>query len=162
MAEEGYTSLTSLFEHEIAVNEEIKQNSVSMIVDNQYAKAFLFAGNCHCSIENMKTGNRFSYTIQRDKKQNNMYYVNSITESGETYCGYFYENCGGIDYRQGKKGALGKDNIRIKALIYVLEHINYLNKNIIIEHDGRCACCGSTLEDTNSFKKGLCPMCCGV
>ena len=157
----NYRSLTSLFEQEIANSEEIKEISLSAIIDNQYAKDFLFGGQCHCTIENMKTGNKFSYGIIRNQKQNNQYWVycNSDNGLGDEYCGYFYENFGGIDYRKGEKGKYDKNDQRIKVLLYVFEHIKYLPKYIIIEHDGRCACCGNPLEDSASNRIGLCPMC---
>ena len=158
MADNGYRSLTSLFEQEIVTSEDVKSTNISMIIDNQYAKDFLFGGNCHCTIENTKTGNKFSYAIIRNTKQNNQYWVHCDGE----YCGFFYENFGGIDYRKGEKGNHNKEDQCIQVLLYVLNHIKYLPKYIIIEHEGRCSCCGSVLEDSKSIMMGLCPMCAKV
>ena len=43
--------------------------SVSSAVNNEYIKDFLLGGNCHCEIENLKTGNSFTFKIQRNKNE---------------------------------------------------------------------------------------------
>lgn len=158
MDDKGYKSLTSLFEQDLSTDAKIERVSVQMILNNANAKQFLLAGNCRCTIENLRTGNRFSYSIKRDKVKKNMYYVYSGIDGGEEYCGYFYDNCG-IDYHKGTKGTCEKEDKRIEVLLYVFNRLQYVPEFIVIEHDGKCASCGTELNSADEIGKGLCPMC---
>lgn len=134
-------------------------NSVSAVVDNNSVLDFLLSGNCRCNIENLKTGNRYTYKIKRSKDLNHMYFVYVESGLGDIYAGYFYVNATLYDYRKGEKGKLDETDIRIKALLYVLNHAPNLPSNVIVEHTGRCGRCGSQLDGIENIRIGLCPLC---
>lgn len=92
--------------------------SMGGIVDNQYLKNFLLAGKCVCSIENIKTGNRFIYEINVNKSNDKMFFVQSITGMGKIYGGYILlKDDGSILYNKGPKGQISDDDMRIQALM---------------------------------------------
>lgn len=145
---------------EISELEELnEQISMPAIVENSKVRKFLLAGNCHCKIENLKSGNVFEYKIQRNKNKSNMYFVNVMSGLGDIYCGYFYVNANLIDYRKGEKGACNEDDIRIQALIWTLKNSRKLPSYVIVQHYGKCSQCGSNLIDSESLSRGLCPLC---
>lgn len=129
------------------------------IVSNEKVRKFLLAGDCHCNIENMRSGSSFEYKIQRNKNKKNMYFVNVMSGLGDIYCGYFYVNADLIDYRKGDKGAFGEDDVRVQALLWVLRHSRNLPSFVIVQHFGKCANCGSPLTDLDNLHTGLCPIC---
>ena len=133
--------------------------SVSSAVNNEYIKDFLLGGNCHCKIENLKTGNSFTFKIQRNKNKSNMYFVNVESGEGDIYCGYFYVNATLIDYRKGEKGKVDESDIRIQALLYVLKNYKHLPSYVFVQQLGKCSCCGSFLDDIDSMRSGLCAEC---
>ena len=139
--------------------EDIHIQHLSAVVDNQKVKDYLLGGNCRCNIENLKTGNRFTYKIKRSKDVKHMFFVYVESGLGDIYGGYFYVNANVFDYRLGKSGKLDKEDIRIKALLYVLNKAPYLPSNVIVEHTGHCGRCGKKLDDLDSIKCGICSLC---
>lgn len=129
------------------------------IVHKEKVRKFLLAGDCHCHIENMRSGNSFEYKIQRSKNKKNMYFVNVMSGLGDIYCGYFYVNADLIDYRKGDKGAFGEDDVRVQALLFTLRNARKLPTYVIVQHFGKCAHCGAILSDVESLHRGLCPLC---
>lgn len=134
-------------------------DNISSAVENEYVHDFLLGGNCHCIIENMKSGNKFEFKIQRNKNKSNMYFVKTMTGLGEIYCGYFYESAGLITYSKGKQGQVDISDERIQALIYTLKNSKRLPAYVMVQHLGNCAYCGRRLEDIESLRSGICPAC---
>ncbi len=134
--------------------------SMGGIVDNQYLKDFLLAGKCDCSIENIKSGNRFIYEINGNKKNENMFFVQSVTGMGKIYGGYILlKEDGSIVYNKGPKGQITDDDMRIQALMYVLKNYDRLPPYVVVQHLGRCARCRRKLTDPDSIRRGLGPEC---
>ena len=142
-----------------SIEENNENECISAIVSNEYVRKFLLAGNCHCTIENMKTGNRFTYKIKRNKEKKNMYFVYVMSGLGEIYCGYFYVNATLIDYRKGAKGNVDENDVRIQALLYTLKNSKKLPSYVIVQHFGKCARCGSPISDLDSIRRGICSGC---
>lgn len=132
--------------------------AISASVNNEYIKMFLLSGNCQCTIENIKTGNSFKYKIRQNKNKSDMFFVNVITGIGDIYAGYFYVHQNLIDYRKGEKGNLTEEDVRIQALLYVLNNYTHLPPYVLVEHTGYCACCGKILN-ADEQKSGLCEVC---
>ena len=83
--------------------EDIPVQNLLAVVENSKVKDFLLAGNCRCNIENLKTGNRFTYKIKRSKDVKHMYFVYVESGLGDIYGGYFYVNANVFDYRKDVK-----------------------------------------------------------
>lgn len=132
---------------------------ISSVVENAYVKKFLLGGNCYCKIENIKTGNTFTYKIQRNKNKSNMYFVNVESGLGYIYCGYFYANADKVDYRKGEKGNVDKTDMRIQALIYTIEHAEHLPSYVLVQHLGYCSVCGNSLLSPETMRRGICSEC---
>lgn len=139
--------------------ESDSETPLSSAVNNEYVRSFLLSGNCHCRIENLKTGNCFTYKIQKNKNTKNMFFVNVESGLGYIYCGYFYVNANLIDYRKGEKGKVDEKDIRIQALIYTLNKAEKLPSYVLVQHLGRCGCCGNSLLEPDSMRRGLCLEC---
>lgn len=128
-------------------------------IDTKYIRTYILSGHSVFSIENIDSGNYFTYKVTRNKKVSNMYFVNLETGLGNIYAGYFYVQGQNIDYHKGEKGNFTEDDIRIKALLYVLENFERLPKKVIVYHQGYCAVCGHILNINDEQCRGLCDSC---
>lgn len=136
--------------------------SISTILDKKYVLKYILSGNSHFSIENLQTGNKYTYKIKRNKEKANlshMYYVYVESGLGELYAGYFYANVNIFDYHKGQAGKLEEKDERIQGLLYVLNKASNLPYNFVVEHKGRCGCCNVVLNDLEELKRGLCSLC---
>ena len=132
---------------------------INGIVEKEFVRKFLLGGNCHCHIENMKSGNSFTYKIQRAKDKKNMYFVNVLSGLGEIYLGYFFVNANLIDYRKGEKGNADENDQRVQVLVWTLTNHKRLPSYVIVEHFGKCSVCGSPIIDVESSRRGYCSTC---
>lgn len=135
------------------------EKPVNGIVEKEFVRKFLLGGNCHCNIENMRTGNNFTYKIQRAKDKRNMYFVNVLSGLGDIYLGYFYVNANLIDYRKGEKGNADENDQRVQVLVWTLTNHKRLPSYVIVEHFGKCSVCGAPLSDADSSRRGYCSTC---
>lgn len=145
------------YSNEVITN--LDATPIPAVVGDENILKFLLSGDCRCRIENIKTGNIFTYKIKRNKDKDNMYFVNVDSGIGPIYCGYFYENTGFYDYRKGAKGSLDVSDIRVQALLYVLNNANRLPSYVLVQHLGYCSRCDSILNAPETLSIGLCENC---
>lgn len=132
----------------------------SGVVENKYIRDFLLAGKCTCSIENTKTRNKYLFEVNANKKNDKMFFIQSITGMGKIYGGYILiKEDGSLSYNQGPKGQITDDDMRIQALMYVLKNYDRLPPYVVVQHLGRCARCRRKLTDPDSIRRGLGPEC---
>lgn len=132
----------------------------SGVVENKYIRDFLLAGKCTCSIENTKTRNKYLFEVNANKKNDKMFFIQSITGMGKIYGGYILiKEDGSLSYNQGAKGQIPESDIRIKSIFYVLNHYETLPSYVLVQHLGRCARCRRKLTDPESIRRGLGPEC---
>lgn len=135
-------------------------------VENTYVKMFLLGGKCKCRITNYKTGNSFEYEITLSKTKNdssNKLYFVKVRDGGLgfIYVGYLKtsQNFTFFEFSKGAKGCMTKDNMPIKALLYILSKAPNIPSCVSVEHIGVCSRCGRKLTDADSISRGLGPEC---
>lgn len=129
------------------------------IVNGEYVLDFLLSGRSEFAIQNIKSGNRFLYKIQKNKQNEEMYFVKSMTGVGDIYAGFILYKDGQVAYSKGGKGNLEANDIRIQALMYVIDYHDRLPPYVLVQHFGKCGRCGRKLTDLESVRRGLGPEC---
>lgn len=147
----------------------------SDLFESQICKAddvqkFIFAGRALFTIVSKKTGNRFTYRVNSNRKERPnridkpIQFVQVLSgpdnESSYSYLGYlnpFTKQ----KLNAGKKGK--PDALSFKSLNWLLEQLSAgkLPEQIEFYHAGKCGACGRTLTVPESIETGLGPICAG-
>lgn len=132
---------------------------------NEYALNFIFGGKGQFTIINDDTKNQFSFKIIASDNVDNLFYVdikNRKTIDPETgtsyvYGGFIVNKNNEIKYYKGAKGKINEKHQAVRALMYVLKHLQKgdLPECITIYHFGKCGHCGKKLTDAHSIEIGL-------
>ena len=124
--------------------------------------SFMLGGNADFSIENMNTGTRYSYLVQKSKDNENLYFV-KVKESGQhyIYAGTLYKyDDGSVGYKQGKNGNYAQADPPIRGLLYIFKFNDRpIPPPMLMFHHGRCSVCGKRLTDAESIRMGIGPTC---
>ncbi len=118
---------------------------------------FIFAGNSVFTVENTKTGNRFTFKVKISKTPG--FYFVSVLTSPDTYS-YIGIIVNGL-FTWGKKSHISENAQSVKVFQYILDKVKTqsLPEFVEIWHEGRCGKCGKTLTVPSSIQNGLGPEC---
>lgn len=125
------------------------------------AMDFIFAGKAFVTFNNTQSGNRFTFKIKKDKKNDSLFYV-SVLNGPNNVKDYLY--IGAIfngTFKITPNSRVKADAPSFKVFQYVLNCLK--NKNlqefIHVYHNGRCGRCGDMLTVPESIIRGLGPVC---
>lgn len=125
--------------------------------------SFMFGGKASFSIVNMKSGTTYKYRVSCPKDSKDMFFVRVANKSDSyKYAGFikFDETGHRFKYVKGNKGTLDRTDDPIKGIIYAISKGNKpLPRPMIMVHHGKCACCGRSLDDAESVRRGFGPVC---
>jgi hypothetical protein len=132
---------------------------------DKYALNFIFGGKSHFTIANKDTGNQFSFKIIQSDNSPSIFYVNiknrkdidPVTNSTYVYGGFIVNKDNEMKYYQGAGGKMSEKHQSVRALMYVLKHLQKedLPLNVSVYHVGKCGHCGRKLTDAHSIEIGL-------
>lgn len=149
--------------------------------DKQYE--FTMAGNAKFTVENMKTGNRFSFRVKKSnkKEQPNLYFVSvdtnlenrrniltqKLNDNFEKYKHSFQYNYLGVifsdskKYFWSKKSRIKQDSQYNEVFKWIFNRIKTSSMPDFVEfyHNNYCARCGKTLKVPESIISGFGPEC---
>jgi hypothetical protein len=121
-------------------------------------KSFIFAGKSIFTILNTKTGNRFTFKINKSKN-NDIYFVSVLSgsnnETDYTFFGYIKSN----NLHLSKKTTFTSETTSFKVFDWFLKNHNNLPSFIDVLHMGKCGRCGRTLTTPESIERGIGPEC---
>jgi hypothetical protein len=128
------------------------------------AEKFIFAGNAIFTLESEKTGNRYTYKVNKCEDKKDFYFVGLLVGPDNEYD---YKYIGVIDknnFRTTKASKLTNNSTPVIAFNFFLKKMNKLNAipELKIYHMGKCAKCGRPLTTPESIKNGLGPICMGL
>ena len=124
-------------------------------------KNFILAGKAIITVENVETGNRFTYKISAHKEKT-LHFVSLLTGPDNlrdySYMGTIFD---AGEFRWTRSSRVGKDAMSFKAFDYVWRKLlnGGLPKQIKIWHEGRCCKCGRVLTVPESIERGIGPEC---
>ena len=135
-------------------------------------KDFVLAGKAIFTVENEKTGNRFTYKVKqaenKDDGPSKVWFVSVLNGpdngSNYAYIGTIFGNnfyVPTLDFRLTKKSTVTKDAQSFKVFSWMLKHNLILPPFVKVHHEGRCGRCGRRLTVPESIKNGLGPECAG-
>ena len=140
------------------------------LTDVNNIKKFILAGKAIFTLESTRTGNWFTYKVNKKEFKNRetgevekIYYFVSIlrgprNDSDYTYLGIinpkFYVNT-------TSKSKISNDSISFKALHFFVSYLRKgeLHDEINFYHEGVCGKCGRKLTTPSSVSVGLGPIC---
>lgn len=135
-------------------------------LNNENVKKFFFAGKSTVTLRNSKSGNRFTYLIQKGKNKNGqtkeVFFVKVFTgsdnEKSYTFVGTLF---GRYCYRHSRKSIL---NENVQSVTVFKGFLNFLERNLIppsveVWHEGKCGRCGRKLTVPASILSGIGPEC---
>ena len=129
------------------------------------AQRFIFAGNATVTLRSTKTGNRFTYKVQKSD-DGKVHFVKVLTgpenTTDFTYMGLFGR---GGTYFHGKKEKtpISPDAPCAKAWGFFVDCLDGLTfpNTLEVWHEGRCCRCGRLLTVPESVRLGIGPECAG-
>ena len=120
---------------------------------------FALAGSAIFTVVNRRTGNRFTYHVEKSDRHPTLYFVSILTGPENTsdyaYLGIIRDG----RYWHGKKSQISAEAQSNQAFAWVWEHLERLPACIEVWHEGRCGRCNRTLTVPESIASGYGPEC---
>lgn len=136
---------------------------------------FVLAGNAIVTLQSDKTGQHYTYRVQRAKGRDDlpadMWFVKLLTgadnNNAYTYIGCMDKRGGdgvGIGLRLTAKSLLKDDAAPVRGWRYMWAAITAgrLPANMTVRHEGRCGRCNRRLTVPESLDRGIGPECAGM
>jgi len=137
------------------------------IEDITKAKEFAFAGNATFTVVSKATNSRYTFKIQKGKKEGAPHFVKflngSDNESSYMFIGTIFDE---RNYRHSFKSPVKSDATVVKTIEWVINVLTGKfdkSKFSLIEfwHEGRCGKCGRKLTVPSSIEIGMGSSCAG-
>jgi hypothetical protein len=124
--------------------------------------AFVLGGKSTFTIQNLSTGNRFTYKVIRADK-GETFFVKVLTGSDNEIC-YTYMGAifGGEKFTLTKASKIGAEALSYKAFNWLFSTLaagKALPENVKFYHAGKCCKCGRKLTTPESIQAGIGPEC---
>lgn len=136
------------------------------IIDNiTQAKQFILAGNSTFTVVSKISNKRFTFKIQKGKKEGAPHFVKFMdgtdNESSFQFIGSIFQK---DTYRHSTKAHTTEDSTVVKTFKWLFNILNGTfdeSKFNLIEfwHEGKCGHCGRKLTVPSSVKSGIGPSC---
>lgn len=140
---------------------------MTAILEGNRARAYMLAGNARVTLENPKTGNRFTYRIRAPRRARDgrpVWFVSVLTgadnESSYTFAGTIFADG---SFRPSARSPIGVDAPSVRAFSWAWGRIFSVSNwaPALVRHEGVCGRCGRLLTVPASIDSGLGPKCAG-
>lgn len=132
------------------------------LIAREMIASFVKGGKALFTIENTKTGGRFTYKVRKADDENREFYFVSVlsgqnNDSDYAYIGCIFEST----FKYTRKSRVSEDAPSFKAFAWFNEKINTgtLPECVNVYHHNRCGRCGRTLTVPESIVMGIGPEC---
>jgi hypothetical protein len=129
-------------------------------------KNFVLAGKAIFTVQNEKTGNRFTYKVTQAKDDKKIWFVSVLNgpDNGTNYAyiGTIFANnfyVATLDFRHTKKSTVTAEAQSFKVFAWMLKNNLILPEFVKVHHEGFCCRCGRRLTVPESIKSGIGPEC---
>lgn len=123
-------------------------------------RQFVLAGKAIFTVVSASTGTRFTFKVQKGKKEGAPHFVSVLTgsdnENSYTFLGSIFSES---NYRHGMRSTITQEATSAKAFVWLWSKIDNLPESVEFLHAGKCCCCGRTLTTEMSIKLGIGPEC---
>jgi len=147
------------FAQELAGGEYV----IPRALKNEAVEKFMFAGKARITIQNIETGNRFTYQIKK-LKDKDIWFISLLTgsnnDSDYSFFGTVFSDK--MSCKHSKKSRIGIDASGVQAFGWLIKHYKNLPDNVRVWHNGYCGRCGKTLTVPESIVSGFGPTCVGL
>lgn len=132
------------------------------ITEAATALQFMLAGNAYFTLRSSKTGTRYTYRVNRAKRDSDVFFVSVMYGSDNTgdytYLGIVKDR----EYKQTAKSKVVPEDPRAKAFLWAFLHLttrDHVPDQLEFWHEGRCGRCGRLLAVPESIENGIGPEC---
>jgi hypothetical protein len=127
---------------------------------------FVLAGKAIFTVQNEKTGNRFTYKVkqaQDDGAPKKVWFVSVLNGpdngSNYAYIGTIFGKYDHLSFCHTKKSTVTPEAQSFKVFAWMLKNSSVLPEFVKLHHEGFCGRCGRRLTVPESIKNGLGPEC---
>jgi hypothetical protein len=130
-------------------------------------REYVLGGKATFTIENTRTGGRFTYRVKLAPEQGNgaagtrLWFVSVLTGPQNTTDYSYIGTIAGHGFYHGKKSRITSDAPSVVAFAWFWQHINRLPEALKVWHSGTCSRCGRELTTPESVETGIGPVCAG-
>jgi len=125
----------------------------------------MLAGNSIFTVKNVKTGNRFTYKVERADPRSGqypdsvIYFVSVLNGLANTNSFYYLGIIRNEDYIHGRKSRISRKAQSNLVFQWLFDNIDNLPKIVEFWHEGLCGRCGRKLTVPDSIESGFGPEC---
>jgi hypothetical protein len=145
------------------------ENQIRHEVELSRLNEIMFAGKSIFTVENINSGNWFTYKVESVKKkkgdlETSVHFVSVLRGENNTKDYMFigtifgYKNKGKV-YRHSENSHAGKDALSAKVIDWIVRNLDKPFNSIKIYHMGMCCKCGKELTTPDSIRSGIGPKC---
>ena len=122
---------------------------------------FMLAGNSIFTVKNVKTGNRFTYKVERADPRSGqypdsvIYFVSVLNGLANTNSFYYLGIIRNEDYIHGRKSRISRKAQSNLVFQWLFDNIDNLPKIVEFWHEGLCGRCGRKLTVPESIECGF-------
>lgn len=142
------------------------------LLDPAVTVRFMLAGNAHVTFQSRRTGDRYTYRVERapsaaelrpgDTGTGTRHFVSGLVgpDNGRNYK-YLGTIFDGRFYAHGRRSTIDRDAIGAIAFPWVWRKLiaGKMHPELAVYHEGRCSRCNRRLTDPLSISTGLGPTC---
>lgn len=130
--------------------------------NNDQIKSFVLGGKSIFTIQNILTGNRFTYKVIKAKKNSKLFWINVLV-GRDNLTDYKFIGCFSLEqgFKHSTSSKISNQAISVKAMHYYINRLfaNKLPSNIRTYHLNFCGRCGKALTVPSSVESGFGPDC---
>ena len=131
---------------------------------NEDIRNFALAGKAIITLQSGNTNKYFTYKIDKAKETADLFYIRLLhgpdNEQDYQYVGCYYSNTQYfLPCKTWKDKYFATWPTSLRAIKFLLEHIDNIPNNLYVYHEGKCGRCGRKLTTPDSIKRGLGPEC---
>jgi hypothetical protein len=119
---------------------------------------FLFAGKAVFTIRSAKTGQHYTYRVNKKKDSDIFFIALNLGYKEFVYLGYV-KNRRFTTTAKSCRSATSKEVLAFKFLLKQISLVGDLRQDLEFFHEGTCGRCGRALTDPVSIELGLGPTC---
>lgn len=140
--------------------------SQNMGTNLEATRAFITAGNAYFTIENTRTGGRFTFRVKRSNNREDRFWVSVLTGPDNTrsytFLGSLYSG-ESFRYFHSNRSEITSNAASAKAAEFFFAALNRnLPAALRVYHANRCCRCARQLTTPESVMSGIGPVCAGL
>jgi len=137
-------------------------SSETHLLDSDSVRTYVLAGKAVFTVLNTRTGNRFTFRVNKGKRSGAPHFVSVLTgsdnNSSYSYAGAIFD---ATNFRWTRKSRLFRNAQSVLTFSWFWSNLDRLPEFIEVYHHNHCGRCGRLLTVPESITNGVGPVCAG-